>query len=193
MESSASLPFPQFPIFPPKPNTSTRSSFPFRPCRKQRIISHPTILQCQKMYVPGFGEASPEAKAAKHLHDFFTYIAVKIVHSQLEVPLKQSYNEEAYWDLKQFLENHSLDDGDKFVADLMRESSRHKGLGTFTIHLILYNLSIYEVNDEHVKVRSAYCKNDFEWDNLKRVALKMVDERNTRLMRDYVSETSSKD
>ncbi|KAK4485052.1 hypothetical protein RD792_007660 [Penstemon davidsonii] len=141
MESSASLPFPQFSIFPPKPNSNTRSNFPFRPCRKQRIISHPTTLQCQKMYVP-----------------------------------EQSYNEEAYWDLKQFLEKHSLDDGDKFVADLMRESSRHKGLA----------LRILEV-------RSAYCKNDFEWDNLKRIALKMVDERNTRLMRDYVSETSSRD
>lgn len=33
----------------------------------------------------GFGEASPEAKAAKNLHNFFTYIAVKIVSAQLEV------------------------------------------------------------------------------------------------------------
>jgi hypothetical protein len=39
------------------------------------------------MYVPGFGEASPEAKAAKHLHDFFTYVAVRIVSAQLEVDL----------------------------------------------------------------------------------------------------------
>lgn len=34
----------------------------------------------------GFGEASPEAKAAKNLHNFFTYVAVKIVAAQLEVP-----------------------------------------------------------------------------------------------------------
>lgn len=34
----------------------------------------------------GFGEASPEKKAAKNLHDFFTYIAVRIVTAQLEVP-----------------------------------------------------------------------------------------------------------
>jgi len=33
----------------------------------------------------GFGEATPEAKAAKNLHNFFTYTAVKIVASQLEV------------------------------------------------------------------------------------------------------------
>jgi len=73
----------------------------------------------------------------------------------------------------EFLNRHSLNDGDKFCADLMRESSRHKALA----------LRILEV-------RSAYCKNDFEWDNLKRVAVKMVNKSNTRLMRDYVSETS---
>lgn len=33
----------------------------------------------------GFGEASPEAKAARNLQDFFTYVAVKIVLAQLEV------------------------------------------------------------------------------------------------------------
>lgn len=106
----------------------------------------------------GFGEASPEAKAAKHLHDFFTYVAVRIVIAQLEVSpsssssylvgfgrnvyiyvydsiltlarfTAQSYNEEAYADMMKFMENHSVDDGDKFCADLMRESSNHKALG----------------------------------------------------------------
>ncbi|XP_024172283.1 chaperonin-like RBCX protein 1, chloroplastic [Rosa chinensis] len=81
------------------------------------------------MYVPGFGEASPEAKAANNLHSFFTYIAVRIVTAQLE--------------------------GVTFVY-----------------------------------VRSAYCKNDFEWDNLKRLACKMVDESNKRFMRDYVGNKS---
>ncbi|KAG0449643.1 hypothetical protein HPP92_027186, partial [Vanilla planifolia] len=56
---------------------------------------------------------------------------------------------------------------------LMRESSRHKGLA----------LRILEV-------RSAYSKRDFEWDNLKKLAFKMVDESNTRLMKEYVLETS---
>jgi len=35
----------------------------------------------------GFGEASPEAKGAQNLHHFFTYVAVRIVIAQLEVPL----------------------------------------------------------------------------------------------------------
>lgn len=118
--------------------------------------------------VKGFGEASPEAKAANNLHNFFTYIAVKIVAAQL-----QSYNPEAYKDLMEFLDRHSLSNGDEFCANLMRESSKHKSLA----------LRILEV-------RSAYCKNDFEWDNLKRLAVKMVNESNTKIMRDYVQETS---
>ncbi|XP_024023186.1 chaperonin-like RBCX protein 1, chloroplastic [Morus notabilis] len=140
------------------------------PCRwpSKPATSHSTRLYCQKMYVPGFGEASPEAKAAKNLHNFFTYIAVRIVAAQL-----QSYNPEAYEELMEFLGRHSLNDGDKFCANLMRESSRHKGLA----------LRILEV-------RTAYCKNDFEWDNLKRLSSKMVTEANTKLMRDYVLETS---
>ncbi|GMN36385.1 hypothetical protein TIFTF001_005982 [Ficus carica] len=41
-----------------------------------------------------------------------------------------------------------------------------------------------------LEVRAAYCKHDFEWDNLKRLSFKMVSEANTKLMRDYVLETS---
>ncbi|KAJ8637785.1 hypothetical protein MRB53_012052 [Persea americana] len=137
------------------PSRSRSSSFKIKPC-------------CQKMFVPGFGEASPEAKAATNLLNFFTFLAVKIVLAQLE-----SYNPEAYEELMEFISRHSLNDGNKFCANLMRESPRHQTLA----------LRILEV-------RSAYCKRDFEWDNLKRLAFKMVDESNTKLMRDYVLETS---
>lgn len=41
-----------------------------------------------------------------------------------------------------------------------------------------------------LEVRSAYVKNEFEWDNLKELSFKMVDEANTKLMRDYVVEVS---
>ncbi|KAL5987786.1 hypothetical protein ACLOJK_035540 [Asimina triloba] len=37
------------------------------------------------MFVPGFGEASPEKKAAANLHNFFTFVAVKIVLAQLQM------------------------------------------------------------------------------------------------------------
>ncbi|KAF5182091.1 Chaperonin-like rbcx protein 1 protein [Thalictrum thalictroides] len=54
-----------------------------KPC-KQRS-SQPSRIHCNKMFVPGFGEASPESKAAKNLNGFFTYVAVKIVLAQLEI------------------------------------------------------------------------------------------------------------
>ncbi|KAJ7967734.1 Chaperonin-like RbcX protein [Quillaja saponaria] len=165
MESSAFLTLSYLPSV--HPSKHRNRVYPFMPCKHRSSKS--SRIHCQKMYVPGFGEASPEAKAAKNLHNFFTYVAVRIVTAQLE-----SYNTEAYEELMEFLDRHSLNDGDKFCASLMRESSRHKTLA----------MRILEV-------RSAYCKNDFEWDNLKRLAVKMVDESNTRLMRDYVSETSS--
>ena len=41
--------------------------------------------RCHKMYVPGFGEGSPEKKAAISLLNFFNYLAVRIVLAQLEV------------------------------------------------------------------------------------------------------------
>ncbi|KAI3510302.1 hypothetical protein L1887_17186 [Cichorium endivia] len=165
MESSTILPLSRFSFIAHKPHATAIGAFPFN---QWNATSHKTRLNCQKMYVPGFGEASPEAKAAKNLHNFFTYVAVRVVNAQLE-----SYNTEAHKELTEFLERHSLNDGDKFCAALMRESSRHKSLA----------MRILEV-------RSAYCKKDFEWDNLERLAKKMADESNTRLMRDYVLETS---
>ncbi|KAK1364714.1 chaperonin-like RBCX protein 1, chloroplastic [Heracleum sosnowskyi] len=165
MEISAILPLTQLSCFMPKTCTVIRAH-PFKPWRQRN--SKPTGFRCQKMYVPGFGEASPEKKAAKNMHNFFTYIAVRIVGAQLE-----SYNTEAHKDLMEFLDKNSLNDGDKFCAALMRESPRHKGLA----------MRILEV-------RSSYCKKDFEWDNLQRLASKMADESNTRIMRDYVLETS---
>lgn len=48
---------------------------------------HMTLYKSWILYlIAGFGEASPEAKAAKNLHNFFTYIAVRIVTAQLQVP-----------------------------------------------------------------------------------------------------------
>ncbi|XP_062196725.1 chaperonin-like RBCX protein 1, chloroplastic isoform X2 [Phragmites australis] len=115
-----------------------------------------------------FGEGSPEKKAATNLQHFFNYVAVRIVLAQLE-----SYNREAYVELKEFVSRTSLNDAETFCKNLIRESPRHKGLA----------MRILEV-------RSAYVKTDFEWDNLKKLSFKMVDEANTKLMRDYVLEVS---
>ncbi|KAM7265854.1 hypothetical protein ACFE04_003537 [Oxalis oulophora] len=182
METYGILPLSQTSFFPTRHHGNKAYPRPSWPCKKHRALPS-TRVYCHKMFVPGFGEASPEAKAAKNLHNFFTFIAVKIVRAQLERPscvlsvlsmAEQSYNPEAYKDLMEFLENHSLEDGDKFCASLMRESPGHKTLA----------LRIMEV-------RSAYCKQDFEWDNLNRLATTMVEESNTKLMREYITETSS--
>ncbi|VAI71993.1 unnamed protein product [Triticum turgidum subsp. durum] len=136
--------------------------------RRRRLVSFEAPPRCHKMYVPGFGEGSPEKKAAISLLNFFNYLAVRIVLAQLE-----SYNREAYVELKEFTSRNSVNDADSFCKNLIRESPRHKALA----------MRILEV-------RSAYMKNDFEWDNLKKLSFKMVDEANIKLMRDYVLETS---
>ncbi|KAJ4811016.1 Chaperonin-like RbcX protein [Rhynchospora pubera] len=133
---------------------------------KRFVSSRP--LRCQKMYVPGFGEASPEKKVAMNLQHFFNYVAVRIVLAQLE-----SYNPEAYQELMEFVNSHSLNNADEFLKQMMRQSP---GLKTLALRIL--------------EVRSAYTKRDFEWDNLKKLSFKMVDDANTKLMRDYVLETS---
>lgn len=92
--------------------------------RRRRLASSAAPARCSKMYVPGFGEGSPERKAAIHLQHFFNYIAVSIVLAQLE-----SYNREAYLELKEFISRTSLNDAEIFCEKLMRESPRLKGLG----------------------------------------------------------------
>ncbi|CAN0853756.1 Chaperonin-like RBCX protein 1, chloroplastic [Linum grandiflorum] len=147
-----------------------RTSRPSAPMKTTSRSNASFRSRCQKMYVPGFGE-SPEAKAANYLVSFFTYIALEVVVSQL-----RSYNREGYAELMEFVEANPLKDGDEFCAALMRQSSRHQA---FALRIL--------------EVRSAYSKMDFEWDNLKRLALKKVGDSNTRLMRDYVLETTHVD
>lgn len=127
------------------------------------------LIARSKMFVPGFGSQSPEARAADTLHNYFTYLAVKIVLAQLE-----EYNPEAYKELTEFVDKTPLKDGDKFCAALMRESPRHKGLA----------LRILEV-------RSAYASQDFEWDNMKRLTVQHAEKSNTTLMREFLVETSN--
>ena len=41
-----------------------------------------------------------------------------------------------------------------------------------------------------LEVRSAYAHEDFEWENLRQVSWKMMDDSNKQLMRDFLIETS---
>ncbi|CAM8998282.1 unnamed protein product [Rhodiola kirilowii] len=200
MESSVIMSLSKISFTPLNPGRN-RTTSRAQPSRRLRI---PTRRISQKMYVPGFGEKSPEAKAAINLHNFFTYIAVRIVMAQLE-----SYNTEAHKELMEFVDRNSLNDGDKFCADLMRESPRHKTLGIVlyqilpdnksTYCLVLFGLTdhIFNLWNEQtaamriLEVRSSYCKEDFEWDNMQRLSAQLVDESNKQLMREYLLETSN--
>ncbi|AQK52378.1 Chaperonin-like RbcX protein [Zea mays] len=126
--------------------------------RRRRLASSAAPARCSKMYVPGFGEGSPERKAAINLQHFFNYIAVSIVLAQLECMKLLRH----VW--FRLLETNSLEDSG--------------GILTLSDELM------------RLQVRSAYVKNEFEWDNLKELSFKMVDEANTKLMRDYVVEVS---
>lgn len=57
---------------------------------------------------------------------------VWVIKSDYSYLTEQSYNPEAHVELMEFLERNSLNDGDEFCATLMRESPRHKSLGTHT-------------------------------------------------------------
>ncbi|KAI3682868.1 hypothetical protein L1987_83198 [Smallanthus sonchifolius] len=83
MESSTILPSSHLSIFCHKPYGITIGTFPFNSKQPKRT-SNLTVTNCQKMHVSGFGEASPETKAAKNLHNFFTYVAVRVIIAQLE-------------------------------------------------------------------------------------------------------------
>eukprot|EP00850_Spirogloea_muscicola_P022893 SM000316S12308 [mRNA] locus=s316:60534:62238:- [translate_table: standard] len=115
---------------------------------------------------PGFGDKSPEAKAADSLHNFFTFLAVKIVLAQL-----QSYNPEGYKDLMTFVDKIPLKDGDVFCSTLLKEHPR------LAVRIL--------------EVRAAYVKEDFEWDNLKKLSLKRTGEANMRIMREFLEVSSS--
>ncbi|KAI3983881.1 hypothetical protein MKX01_011589, partial [Papaver californicum] len=107
-----------------------------------------------------FGEASPEAR--KFNSSVICFNTKKFI----------VYNYEGHVELMDFVHSNSLNDGDEFRANILRVSSRHKVLA---MHIL--------------EVRSAYCKQYFEWNNLNKLAVKIVDDSNTRIMRDYVLET----
>ncbi|KAK9807233.1 hypothetical protein WJX73_000157 [Symbiochloris irregularis] len=119
------------------------------------------------MFVPdSFGGRSPEWKAADHLRNLFTFIAFRIVLSQLEgrgTGASGSYNAQQYNDLLQYWEaNPRISNGDEWLAGLCNKNPM---LGV-----------------RLMEVRTAYCKEDFEWDNAKRVAVREMDKANQRIL-----------
>ncbi|EFN59541.1 hypothetical protein CHLNCDRAFT_50106 [Chlorella variabilis] len=124
------------------------------------------------MYVPSdsFGGMSPERRAAQSLATFFTFVAAKVVMSQLEGIGRSdlgSYNADASNTLRRFLQNEPMKDSADWLARLTTENE-------------MLGIRIMEV-------RAAYAKEDFEWDNLKRLAIDGLAADNTRLLRQHAN------
>eukprot|EP00890_Picochlorum_soloecismus_P001946 jgi/Picsp_1/2752/NSC_00980-R1_protein len=128
------------------------------------------------MYVPSdsFGGVSPERKSAEMMNTFFTFAAVKIVLAQLEGSSSGrgttagAYNPGGYKVLDTFLREYPLKNisPDVWLGKLMKTDK-------------MIALRIMEV-------RKAYASGDFEWDNLQRLSLEMLQDENLAVMRKHV-------
>ncbi|KAI7840716.1 hypothetical protein COHA_005532 [Chlorella ohadii] len=142
------------------------------PSRQQQAALRSLVLMQSGMYVPSdsFGGQSPERRAAQSLQTFFTFVACKIVESQLQGIGRGdlgAYNAAGMMTLRRFMQEESMRDADAWLSKLMVADE-------------LLALRIIEV-------RTAYAKEDFEWDNLRRVALEGLEQGNTQLLRQHAS------
>ncbi|GAX77107.1 hypothetical protein CEUSTIGMA_g4553.t1 [Chlamydomonas eustigma] len=95
---------------------------------------------------------------------------IRIILAQLEGSGRgslASYNQEAYNDLVSFLQSEPLKDGDEWIQKLMLKNS-------------MLGLRVLEV-------RLAYSLEDFEYDQLERLAKKDMQEANIMLMRSFAT------
>jgi hypothetical protein len=78
-----------------------------------------------------FGGESPERRAARSLQTFFTFVAARIVQSQLEGIGRGdlgSYNADAMRTLLHYLQNEPMRDSADWLARLMKEDELLGGL-----------------------------------------------------------------
>lgn len=122
------------------------------------------------MYVPSdsFQGKSPEKKAAIALRTMFTFVACKVVLSQLSGRGRGdigSYNADHYSVLITLLEEKPMKDGDEWLSTLMRKDR-------------MLAMRIMDVRD-------AYCVEDFEWGMCQNIARQDMKNANVNLMRQY--------
>eukprot|EP00879_Flechtneria_rotunda_P031595 GHRR01034532.1.p1 GENE.GHRR01034532.1~~GHRR01034532.1.p1 ORF type:complete len:222 (+),score=58.06 GHRR01034532.1:131-796(+) len=134
-----------------------------------RQVGHRRCMRARaKMYVPSdsFGGISPERKASQALQQLFTFIAAKIVLAQLEGSGRgslASYNYEQYNILYKQLQDSPLTDAHSWLNQLMQKDR------ALALRLMV--------------VRDAYCKEDFEWDQLQHLSHNAIKDSNIQLMR----------
>ncbi|KAL0031954.1 hypothetical protein WJX79_008348 [Trebouxia sp. C0005] len=122
------------------------------------------------MYVPSdsFQGKSPEKKAAIALRTMFTFVACKVVLSQLAGRGRGeigAYNTEHYSLLMTMLEEKPMKDGDEWLSTMMRKDK-------------MLAMRIMDV-------RAAYCVEDFEWEMCRKIARQDMKDANVNLMRQY--------
>lgn len=122
------------------------------------------------MFVPAdsFQGRSPEKKAAIALRTMFTFVACKVVLSQLAGRGRGdigSYNAEQYAALMELLEEKPMKDGDEWLSTMMRKNK-------------MLAMRIMEV-------RAAYSIEDFEWEMCRKIARQDMKDANVNLMRQY--------
>ena len=113
---------------------------------------------------------SPERRAATSLQHFFTFVGARIVLSQLEGIGRGdlgAYNAAGATVLRKHLESGGMRDSTAWLAEVMREDE-------------LLAARILEV-------RAAYAQEEFEWQNLQRLAIAGIEADNARLLRQHAT------
>eukprot|EP00803_Ostreobium_quekettii_P002136 evm.model.scf_577EXC.10 EVM.evm.TU.scf_577EXC.10 scf_577EXC:70796-73927(-) len=153
---------------------------PFRRvrCRQaQRAHGRASLRTVCETFVPSdsFGGISPERTAANALRKLFTFCAVKAILAQLEgsgLGRLGSYDANGHRDLLDAAGELNSQDCDEWLASLMK---RNKNIAMRVM-----------------EVRSAYCAEDFEWNQCKKVADKDIKDANLRLLREHMVEVYEK-
>eukprot|EP00239_Pterosperma_sp_CCMP1384_P007681 CAMPEP_0197847222 /NCGR_PEP_ID=MMETSP1438-20131217/5582_1 /TAXON_ID=1461541 /ORGANISM="Pterosperma sp., Strain CCMP1384" /LENGTH=137 /DNA_ID=CAMNT_0043459083 /DNA_START=416 /DNA_END=829 /DNA_ORIENTATION=+ len=120
-----------------------------------------------------FGGLSPERKCSNAMMNLFTFIAARVVLSQMCGSGTRSdlgsYNTKDAHDLQTFLEDHPVTNADEWCEKLLQ---KNKMLGMRVL-----------------EVRVAYADDEFEWEELAKLSKEMVHESNTKLMRECLIST----
>ena len=186
---------------------------------------HPPVCRCS-LRGCSFGGVSPERRAAQSLQSFFTFVAARVVMSQLEGIGRGdlgSYNAEASRVLRHFLENEPLGDASAWLAQLTQENEMLGASMAAPVPAAVHSVCLHEQDlgssppppactastfahprpplrrppiphctarsgVRIMEVRAAYASEDFEWDNLQRLAVEGLAKDNVQILRKHASQ-----
>ncbi len=135
---------------------------------------HSHRIYSEKMHVPSdsFGGRSPEKQGSFVLETLFTFVACKIVLAQMQGDGRGelgSYGGDKYTTLVDFMDTnplHGRTNVSEWLSNLLKVDSQ------LALRII--------------EVRYSYARDDFEWDQLKMLAVKSLKKENIEVLRDYM-------